>query len=260
MKLFKKFSAFALIIAVVFSLVTLCGCEEEKLKPTEKFFVNDFANCIDDETETVICQKGEALQSTTGAQAVVVTVESVSGEISDYATELGREWKLGEKDKNNGALILLSVNDRQIYVAVGYGLEGALNDSKVGRLIDNYALSDLKNDDYQKGLASLYDAVVNETYIEYGIEVPDTYVPASELKVVEEESNPWVVIISWLILLVVVILYTFFFRRRGIMLMPFINIGGYNNNNFRGGGFGGGFGGFSGGGGSFGGGGAGRGF
>ena len=70
------------------------------------------------------------LAADTTAQLVVLTVDSTDGEdISDYAVEVGRKWGIGSKDKNNGVLIVLSVSDRKVWVAVGYGLEGRLPDA-----------------------------------------------------------------------------------------------------------------------------------
>ncbi len=259
MKNIKKLFSSLLLVAVLLSFFTLSGCkEDEKLKPTDKFFVNDFSDVLDENAENEIMQIGKALEEnekTNGAQVVAVTVKTIGNEeISDYAVNLGREWGIGNKEENNGVLILVATEDRNVFIATGYGAEGFLPDSKTGRILDHYAVPDFKNDDFQSGILKTYKAVVNEVYVGYGVEVKD-YVPVEQLKTEEaEEFSAKEVIISWIILLVIVVLYMLFFRRRGIMFIP-INFGG---GGFRGGGFGGG--GFSGGGGSFGGGGAGRGF
>jgi len=254
-------SFLSLFIVCVLAL-TLTGCTEDKLTPTNEFFVNDYSCVLDDQTKEEILSRGVALQEKTTAQAVVVTVESTNGEeISEYALNLGREWGIGEEDKDNGILILLATEDRQIYIAVGYGLEGALPDSKTGRILDNYGIPYLKEDDFSKGISETYKAVVNEIYIEYGLETEEGYVSVNELPEVEntEESTPLQIIVSWLVMLFIIFIFMLFCKKRKLVIFPFVNI-----NNFRDGGFGGGssggFGGFSGGGGSFGGGGAGRGF
>ncbi len=258
----KKILSIFLCVFVISSLLCLCGCEEETLKPTQKFFINDFADVVDEADEETIYNKGAELAEKTKAQVVVVTVETTNGdEISDYALNLGREWGVGDKEKNNGVVILLASEDRQVYISVGYGLEGALPDSKTGRILDNYGTPYFKNDNFSVGLVSVYNAVLDEIYVEYGFEPSESYVPADDLpEAVEEGSSATTVIVSWLILLVIIILYSLFFRRRGIILLPFGFGSGNGNNHFGGFGSGGGFGGFSGGGGSFGGGGAGRGF
>lgn len=253
------------IFAVLMLSVFLTSCEEKEKYPelTEKFFVNDYTGEISDSDSEEICLKGASLQKETGAQVVVAAVQSTDGDdISEYALELGRKWEIGESEKNNGVLILLATEDRQVYIAVGYGLEGALPDSKTGRLLDVYAVPYLKNDDFSTGISKVYSAVVNEVYLEYGI-TPQDYIPIDDVKVKPESQGIATVIISWVILLIIVVLFTVFARKRGIRVFFFPGgpRGGFGGG-FGGFGSGGGFsgGGFSGGGGSFGGGGAGRGF
>lgn len=260
LKLTKQFVAILLSVVLVFSLVS-CGKKQAKqsLQPTEKFFVNDFAEVLTDEDSNKIYTMGAALQEATTAQAIVVTVDSLEDrEISDYALELGREWGIGTKEQNNGVVVLFSKSDREIYIAVGYGLEGALPDSKTGRIIDNYGIPYFTNDNFSAGLMSIYNSIVNETYIEYGITPQENYIPIDSLPDLNKNTtSAKEVIISWLVLIVLIAIYVLIFGRRGGMFIfgsPRFYSGGFNGNNFRGGGFGG----FSGGGGSFGGGGAGR--
>lgn len=254
-------SIFCLIAISLF----LCGCGENSgtLEPTESFYVNDFAGVISDSDEKEILSRAVTLNNKTTAQVVVVTVESLGGaEPADYALELGREWGVGSEDEDNGIVILLSTGEREIYIAVGYGLEGALPDSKTGRIIDRYGLEYLKADDFSKGLTEISRAIVNEVYIEYGITPDEDYTSIDNLPdEVYGEESPLDVSTSWIIMIIVLIIFfSFFGRGRG----PFIFFGGPRmfGGEFSGrsGRSGGGFGGFSGGGGSFGGGGAGRGF
>lgn len=255
----------ALLLVVVMTLsLAACGKEsrEQYPQPTEKFFVNDFAAVLTEADANTIYTSGAALQEATTAQAVVVTVESLNGkETAEYALELGRQWGIGAEDKDNGVVILLSEGDREIYIAVGYGLEGALPDSKTGRIIDTYAIPHFSVDDFSAGITSVYNAIVNEIYIEYGIETTPNYIPAEllpETQPHEGSASAAEVIVSWIILIGLVVLYILIFGRRGGLFIfgsPRFFGSGFHFN----GGFGGGsFGGFKGGGGSFGGGGAGR--
>lgn len=254
----KRLFSLFLCFIVVASLLTLTGCEEEKLLPTQALFANDFADVLDDADEKTIINLGNELKEKTTAEVVVVTIDSTGGQdISDYALNLGRDWGIGNKEKNNGVLILLAAEDRDVYIAVGYGLEGALPDSKTGRILDNYAVPYFKGDNFSLGLVETYKAVVNEVYVEYGLEPKEGYVPADQLRETKSDKiNVKQVLSSWIVLIIIVLIYTFLFRR-GIFFIPF------GGGNFRGGGFGGFGGGSSGGGfggGSFGGGGSGRSF
>lgn len=261
-------------VAIAFLLATnmvflFAGCSKKAKAqfptPTERFFVNDFANVISEDDADTIYQKGAALQQSTSAQAVVVTVDSLNGEpIEDYALEIGRQWGVGAEDKDNGIVILLSENDREIYIAVGYGLEGALPDSKTGRIIDNYGISYFSSDNFSAGLVNVYNAIANEIYIEYGMQPSENYIPADLLPDTQSHtSSVGEVVLSWIVLIVLVALYMAIFGRRGGLFIfgsPRFFGGVYNNHHHGGfgGSSGGGFGGFKGGGGSFGGGGAGR--
>ena len=213
-------------IAAVFlmGILFLCGCEAEEgyPKPTERFFVNDFADVIDATDEDAIFNSAAALEKATTAQVVTVTVESLDGmEPYEYALELGREWGVGQEETNNGVVILLSTGDREIYIAVGYGLEGALPDSKTGRIIDVYGIEYLKNDDFSKGLTAIADAVVNEVYIEYGLEPESGYVAIDKIpeNSYGEEASVGEVAGSWVAMMVLIILFFLIFgrRRRGFI-------------------------------------------
>ena len=254
------------IAAVLFLLFALCGCEEEEKypQPTDNFYVNDFADVMTDSDEQEFLSRAVALEKATTAQVVVATVEDLGGdEPYEYATELGRQWGIGNEEADNGVLILFARDDREIFIAVGYGLEGALPDSKTGRIIDVYGLEDLRNDNFSKGILSIGKALINEVYIEYGLQPEEGYVNIENIQ--EEIVSPAKVGVSWAVLIVCLIILLLLFRRSGgFMFFPMFFDGGHRGGGgFSGGGFsGGGFsgGGFSGGGGSFGGGGAGRGF
>lgn len=257
----KKIAVLCLGIAALFSLTVAAAGYP---KPTQSFFVDDFADVIDQADENEILSRAAALEEKTTAQVVVVTVESLDGaDPAEYALKLGREWGVGQKKNNNGVVILLSEGDRRVQIAVGNGLEGALPDSKTGAIIDKYGYDHLKQNNFSKGLLEISKAVINEVYIEYGEEPEEGYTP---IDAYENEDDIGEVVVSWIVMIAAVILFSLVFGRRHRRFFWFGGgpggFGGFGG--FSGGsrGSGGGFsgGGFSGGGGSFGGGGAGRGF
>ncbi len=78
----------------------------------------------------------EQLEKTTGHQLVVATVNSLEGyDVADYGYRLGREWQIGDKEKDDGVVFLIAPNDRKMHIAVGYGLELVLTDALTGRII-----------------------------------------------------------------------------------------------------------------------------
>ena len=97
--------------------------------PTKNIYVADYAAMIDDATKNQILAIGGELDKKYKAQIVVVTLDNLGGSsIEEYANELFNSWGIGDKDLNNGVLILIAKNERRFRIEVGYGLEGAITD------------------------------------------------------------------------------------------------------------------------------------
>lgn len=243
------------------AVVVLLTVNSVALVPTNEFFVNDFASILTLEDQYKMQDLGESLYHQTTAQAVVVTVNDMDGkDIDSFALNLARDWGIGDKEKNNGVLLILALSERKVKIEVGYGLEGALTDAKCGRILDLYGMEHFKENDFSTGLFEVYNAIVNEVAIEIlGEPLKEDY---DKDKTEEDDFET----IGTLIGIVAVLVFiTFFGKGRhgggGGDLMTYIVARGIINSIGRGGrgGFGGG-GGFTGGGGGFGGGGSSRGF
>ena len=165
-----------LIISILILSLSFSSFAINIPEPTNDFFVNDFADVISEENEQEIMKIGADLYEQTSAQIVVVTVDSLDGyEVNHYALELGREWGVGSKETNNGAVLLLSANDRKVTIQVGYGLEGCLTDAGTSRILDDYAIPYFSNDDFSTGLLEAYKAIAGDVCTEYGIELKPEY-------------------------------------------------------------------------------------
>ena len=248
-KIYTVFAALAVFL-VLFSNVAFAA---DLPKPTKNFFVNDFANVISNADEEKMQQQGEALFKECGAQVVVVTVKSLNGEdLESYSLNLARSWRIGSDKNDDGILLLLAVDERKVRIEVGYGLEGALPDSKTGRILDTYGVDRFKKNDFSTGLAAVYDSLINEVYIEKGLDPADGYTPVEDYSLTTKEK-----VITYGIIALIVL--AFIFANRGKRKRGFVYYGGgFGGGGFSGSGSSGG--GFSGGGGSFGGGGSSRGF
>ena len=194
--------------------------------------------------------------------------------IEDYGLKVGRSWSIGSKNDNNGVLLLLSTGDRQVRLEVGYGLEGAINDAKAGRLIDNYAIPYYAEDNFDIGTYELYKAVLSVVREEYGLDPLEGYSSAGREGLFETKENKWLYIAMIIVFLLVFaiialsILYSIVMAVLRLVLMPFGIKLPYKKNRIlafiylllaaSSNGRKGGGGGFRGGGGSFGGGGASR--
>ena len=120
-------------------------------------YVQDYAGVINDTDKQKILSIGQDLDNKTTAPVAVLTINSLEGEsIEDYALAVLRNWGVGNKEKNNGVLIVVAVKDRKSRIEVGYGLEGVLPDGKTGRIQDDYMLPHFKKNDYSKGIIQGY--------------------------------------------------------------------------------------------------------
>ncbi len=158
---------FIFICVTLLCPVAFCKTPE----PTNDFFVNDYADILSDETEQEIQNTAVQLYTETTAQVCVLTIDSLEGKsISSYSVDVFRDWGIGDAEKDNGVLILVSLNDREMWVTTGYGVEGTLTDVKLGQMRDIYAIPYYSNDNFDEGTLQLFNAIVNELRVEeYGL-------------------------------------------------------------------------------------------
>ena len=180
----KKIILRKVIIAIICFLVLLSTNVLAIVKPTSNFYVNDYADLLNSETESYIMSVNQSLNSKTKAQVVVVTVKNLEGKsLEEYSTELFRNFGIGDKTLNNGVLMLIALEERQSRIEVGYGLEGILNDAKTGRIQDEYMIPYLKQNNWDEGIKNGFNAIINEIEKEYDITV------GSEKAIVVESSS-----------------------------------------------------------------------
>jgi len=208
--------------------------------------VVDDANVLSPETQSRLTALLAQEEKQTGDQIVVATLKSVQGySIEQYGYQLGRAWGIGQKGKNNGALLIVVPATHDVRIEVGYGLEGQLTDAQTKVIIDEFMLPAFRRGDYNAGVLAGTQAVLK---VLGGI----TFTPEEQTSENQDQGqrNSG----AWIFLVVLLIWFVF-----GRFLWPLLFLGGGRGFGGFGGGFGGGGfggGGFSGGGGSFGGGGA----
>ncbi|MBL7703927.1 MAG: TPM domain-containing protein [Taibaiella sp.] len=259
------FVCFAIVSALIAN-VSLAQSDNDFPKPMNPpRLVNDFAGVLSTQDNQDLERKLQAYEDSTSTEIAIVTIKSIGMfDIADYSFKLGNRWGIGKKGKKNGVLILAAINDRKIWIATGYGLEGALPDGLVGRIIRNEITPFFKSGNYYQGFVEGVEAIVKAASGEYKAD------PSEH----QEEGFPIGAAVLILIIMIVIIIAATrggggngrggrYISRRGTDIFTGGMIGGM----FGGGGFGGssggssggfgggGFGGF--GGGSFGGGGAG---
>lgn len=143
--------------------------------PSPPRLYNDFTkagNFITPEQKEFLERKLVAYDDSTSNQVAIVIVDDLHDyEANEYATALGRKWGIGGKEFNNGILILISTGgadgNRDAYIAVGYGLEGAVPDITAKSILENSLIPNFKNGDYYKGLNESVDAIIKAAVGEY---------------------------------------------------------------------------------------------
>lgn len=249
------------LLLILFSGTVLAV--EFPARPVPPRLVNDFAGVLENNQVEMLERHLVAFDDSTSVQIAVVLVKTTDGyPISQYAVELAEQWGVGTSKQDNGAIVLVATDDRELFIATGYGLEATLPDALCKRIIERDILPGFRSSGYFEGLMSgttkMMDAVRGE------------YSDTPRARKMPEEGWPAIVLITLFILLILAAKVWSAKRYSVINNIPFwtawqlLNAargthrggwGSFSGGGGFGGGGGGGFGGF--GGGSFGGGGAG---
>lgn len=234
-----------LIAAVLLWLPAAAPAQE---LPTLTGPVNDFAGVIDESSEAAIDARSRALLAASGDTIVVVTVPTIAGfSIEEYAVRLFEQAGIGSRAEDNGLLILLAVEEREVRVEVGYGLEPIVTDGYAGEVIRTRMVPAFRQNDYGGGLLAAVTTLAQRIAAQRNVTVDG--LPAEPQPALAEGPD-----LMQVAVIVIILLFVILNSRRG-------GGGGRGFRRYRRGpfwygglgGFGGGFGGFGGGGGGFGG-------
>lgn len=142
-----------LLLFTIFSIFCTTTFAIDVPTPYEKSWIHDYANVIDESTESSINALGDELDLNGYGQMVFVVVEFLDGyDVEDYAYALFNNWGIGHSDDNDGVLVLISVGDREYHFLQGKGLEKILSSSDLGEIADEELIPSLANDNYNQGL------------------------------------------------------------------------------------------------------------
>ena len=226
--------------------------QEEARIPAYRGYVNDFANVINADDEHKIEALAQELDAKTTAQLAVMTVSTTKPlTIHQYSVAVFDKWRIGTKEKDNGVLILMAVDDRKVWITTGYGLEGAIPDAIAKQVVEQIMIPQLKQGNLSKGLLLGSAAVIQLAAKEYNVELTGTAPYAKAVRITP--TSPAAILLRFLMTLSFFILL---FGLRSGLLFYFIlgGMGRRRGGMWYGTGFGGTGGGFSGGFGGFGGG------
>ncbi|AEI47052.1 TPM domain-containing protein [Runella slithyformis] len=161
-----------LFFILYFSLLTVGLWAQDIPEPmSPKRLVNDYVGMLNATERETLEQKLRVYNDTTSSQITVVVVKTTGDyPAGDYAFELGRRWGVGQKDKDNGLVLLWATQDRKIFIATGRGLEGAIPDVIAKRIIREVITPEFKAEMYYRGLDRGTDEIIKYASGEYKAE------------------------------------------------------------------------------------------
>ena len=225
----------------------------EDFPPQSKSIVTDYTNTLSDGERQSLEQKLTAFNDSTSSQVAIVIMGSVGNyDIAEYSVQLYNRWGIGQKEKNNGVLILVAKEDRKVWITTGYGMEGVLPDALSKRIVNNDILPNFKTGNYYEGLDNAVNSIISIVRGEY----------TADNTIHKKKKVPWFGVLLALFVLFIVTVSkigsTRNYARRnnlGFWAAWALMNAAMNRGSGRGswGGFSGGSGGFGGGGGGFGG-------
>ena len=230
--------------------VILIGCTSSAASlPEFTAPVVDSIGRVSAEVETQINSELISFQQSGGPQIAVAVVDSTGNATPEnYSIDLARSWGIGDKEKDNGVLVLIALTDRTLRIEVGSGVEGELTDVTAGRIVDSVMLPRLRANDVDGAVRDGARAVMQVWRGENVVLEPT--VPSNTITEVTPQQSIFGIILFFGLILMFVTLAVRGKRNGGGMLGPFgagtLYGGGFGNHR---GGFSGGFGGFGGGGG-----------
>ena len=134
-------------------IAAFCNVSVAEDVPELTAWMIDKTDTLSSSQQTDLNQLLEEHEKQTNEQFIVLMIPSLNGEsIEEYAVKVFKKWQLGQKDKDNGLLVVIAKNDRKLRIEVGYGLEGKITDAISGRIIKNDIAPYFKNNDYYGGI------------------------------------------------------------------------------------------------------------
>ncbi|HMK66754.1 MAG TPA: TPM domain-containing protein [Thermodesulfobacteriota bacterium] len=139
--------------------------------PPLKGYVNDYAQMISPGTATQLTEELRRFEQSDSTQLVILTLPSLQGEtIEDFGIKVAEAWRIGQKTKDNGLIVIVAKEERKIRIEVGRGLEGRMTDLLTGRIIDLVITPRFKRGDFDGGFSAGVSALIDGTRGEFKAE------------------------------------------------------------------------------------------
>jgi uncharacterized membrane protein YgcG len=221
--LFVIFTGLFMILSSVF-FISSCSSKEEAISdkidyPAYQTFLNDYTNTLTEEWKTKTLQLVESVEKETTCEIAVAVIDRLNGiSIEEYAVGLFNKWGVGKKDKDNGVLLLVAMDDHELKIEVGYGLEGVITDLEAGEIVDNVIVPRFKENDYDSGIYNGVVEIANKIYQEQGkaaVAYADTVKSVPEKGFTDSKAFPIIIaLLPWFIFggIFVVLFLTYYIR------------------------------------------------
>src|SRR3989449_6153825 len=157
------------LTAALVVLVSLSGRAAEVIPPKPAAYFNDYAGVVSKEAAHRFNEQLAQFERDTSNQVVVAVFPKMQSdsEIADYTQRVAQSWGVGQKDKRNGVVLFVFIEDRKMFIQVGYGLEGALPDITAFDITEYHIKPHLRSGDYEGGLATGIDLICKAIRGEY---------------------------------------------------------------------------------------------
>ena len=174
-------SALCLLLLIALILPTQTTAQ----KPIPELWgqrIHDDAHVLKQETIDALEKRLKVYEDSTSNQIAILTTPSLDGEVlEEYSLKVAEAWKLGKKEKDNGVLLLIAVDDHKMRIEVGHGLEGILTDAHSSRIIRNELTPNFRKSDYDAGVTAAVDAMIKSIGGEYSAEDSGTEMSTTNL-------------------------------------------------------------------------------
>ena len=198
---------------LIFFLVIFClACSNDRIVssidyPEPGGYVNDYTDTISEEWIIKTEELVQSVERKTSCEIAVAVIDSLGGStIEEYAAGLFNEWGIGKAEQDNGILLLVALDDRELRIEVGYGLEGVITDLQAKEIIEDVIVPRFQNNSYDSGIYNGVIAISNEIYRDQGMQqasLTDSVSPAPKRSFIESGAffaiiilisvlSPWV--------------------------------------------------------------------
>lgn len=137
--------------------------QQDVVIPTPTGYVNDTSNILDPEVKSSLEELLVEFEKTGRGEIAVLTIPTTKPyTIEQYGIELGDEWKVGDSEEDNGVILIVATEDRQVRIEVGHGAEAYITDTRAGHILDQAVVPELRTGDWNSGITNGVELIIGQ--------------------------------------------------------------------------------------------------